>query len=161
MANLAYNLKRADAGVAKALERLAKDFSKSVRWHVAHRLAVLEAPAPALMWRLFDRMIRKGAVAYPEPDLSNMGGITAWLRVAHLAQASHLPVTSHGVHDLHVHLLAAVPNASFMEVHGFGLERFQRLLLAFENGDAIATDRPGHGVELLWDALEPNEVKGC
>jgi L-alanine-DL-glutamate epimerase-like enolase superfamily enzyme len=50
-----------------------------------------------------------------EPDVSNVGGITAWLKVAHLAQSQNLPVTSHGVHDLHVHLLAAVPNASWLE----------------------------------------------
>ena len=35
-----------------------------------------------------------------------------------------LPVTTHGVHDLHVQLLAAIPNSSYLEVHGFGLERF-------------------------------------
>lgn len=56
--NLVYHLKRADSQVTKTLERLAEDFSKSVRFNLAHRLPVLEAPAQALMWRLFDRMIR-------------------------------------------------------------------------------------------------------
>ena len=45
------------------------------------------------------------------------------MKVAHLAEAYNLPVTSHGVHDLTVHLLAAVPNKSFLEVHGFGLDK--------------------------------------
>jgi len=107
----------------------------------------------------FERMIRDGGITFPQPDLSNMGGITAWLKIAHMAQASHLRVTSHGVHDLHVHLLAAVPNASYLEVHGFGLERFQRDPLVFVEGEAIAPDRPGHGVELIWEALEPYEVR--
>jgi L-alanine-DL-glutamate epimerase-like enolase superfamily enzyme len=58
------------------------------------------------------------------------------------------------VHDLHVHLLAAVPNASYLEVHGFGLERFMAKPLAIRDGKAIAPERPGHGVELDWQALE-------
>jgi L-alanine-DL-glutamate epimerase-like enolase superfamily enzyme len=58
------------------------------------------------------------------------------------------------VHDLHVHLLAAVPNASYLEVHGFGLERFIAEPLQIRDGSAIAPERPGHGVELDWTALE-------
>jgi L-alanine-DL-glutamate epimerase-like enolase superfamily enzyme len=54
-----------------------------------------------------------------------------------------------------------MPHASYLEVHGFGLERFERTPLAFEAGDAIAADRPGHGVELNWEALAEYETKGC
>jgi L-alanine-DL-glutamate epimerase-like enolase superfamily enzyme len=103
----------------------------------------------------FQKMIAGGGVAYPEPDMSNLGGITPWLKVAHLAEAHNLPVTTHGVHDLHVHCLAAVPNASYLEAHGFGLERYMRQRLQIEEGYALAPDRPGHGVELDWGALEP------
>jgi L-alanine-DL-glutamate epimerase-like enolase superfamily enzyme len=102
----------------------------------------------------FQQMIAAGGVAFPEPDLATCGGITVWLKVAHLAEASNLPVTSHGVHDLHVHLLAAVPNRSYLEVHGFGLERFVEQPLALEDGFALAPERPGHGVRLDWAALE-------
>jgi L-alanine-DL-glutamate epimerase-like enolase superfamily enzyme len=102
----------------------------------------------------FQKMIAAGGVAYPEPDMTNLGGITPWLKVAHLAEAHNLPVTSHGVHDLHVHCLAAVPNASYLEAHGFGLERYMRQPLHIAEGYARAPDRPGHGVELDWNALE-------
>ncbi len=101
----------------------------------------------------FQQMIAAGGVSFPEPDVSNCGGITVWLKVAHLAEAYNLPVTSHGVHDLHVHLLAAVPNSSYLEVHGFGFERFQRDPMAIVEGLATAPDRPGHGVELDWSGL--------
>jgi L-alanine-DL-glutamate epimerase-like enolase superfamily enzyme len=90
----------------------------------------------------------------PGADLSHCGGVSVWLKVARLAEAANLPVTSHGVHDLHVHLLAAVPNASYLEVHGFGLERFMAAPLEITDGRAIAPDRPGHGVELDWQQLE-------
>jgi L-alanine-DL-glutamate epimerase-like enolase superfamily enzyme len=102
----------------------------------------------------FQQMIAAGGVAFPEPDLATCGGVTVWLKVAHLAEANNLPVTSHGVHDLHVHLLAAVPNSSYLEVHGFGLDRFIEQPLAIEDGFATAPDRPGHGVSLDWTELE-------
>ena len=103
----------------------------------------------------FQAMIEAGGVDFPEPDVSNIGGITAWLKVAQLAEAANLPVTTHGVHDLQVHLLAAVPNASYLEVHGFGLERFIAEPLALREGLAHAPERPGHGVELDWNGLRP------
>ena len=103
----------------------------------------------------FAQLIAVGGVAFPEPDVSNVGGISAWMRVARLAEAHHLPVTSHGVHELHVHLLAAVPNASYLEVHGFATERFVRQPPRFDAGACIPPDRPGHGVELDLEALEP------
>jgi L-alanine-DL-glutamate epimerase-like enolase superfamily enzyme len=106
----------------------------------------------------FQRLIAFGAVSFPEPDLTNIGGVTAWMKVAHLAEAHNLAVTTHGVHDLHLHLLAAVPNASYLEVHGFGLESFLQHPLEIRDGEAKAPDRPGHGVEFNWEALEPHEV---
>ena len=106
----------------------------------------------------FARMIEAGGVSFPEPDVANCGGITVWLKVARLAEASNLPVTSHGVHDLHVHLLAAVPNASYLEVHGFGLERFIAEPLRLEHGCAIAPERLGHGVAFDWPALDEHRA---
>ena len=46
------------------------------------------------------------------------------MKIAHLAEAFNLPVTSHGAHDVTVHLLAACPNRSYLEAHGFGLDRY-------------------------------------
>jgi L-alanine-DL-glutamate epimerase-like enolase superfamily enzyme len=102
----------------------------------------------------FQKFIAAGAVAFPEPDMATLGGITPWLKVAKLAEAHNLPVTSHGVHDLHVHVLAAVPNSSFLEAHGFGLERFIEHPLTIEEGFALAPERLGHGIALDFAALE-------
>jgi L-alanine-DL-glutamate epimerase-like enolase superfamily enzyme len=43
-------------------------------------------------------------------------------------------------------------------VHGFGLERFMAEPLVIRDGRAIAPERPGHGVELDWTALEALRV---
>lgn len=104
--NLVYRLQRADAQVASELERLAKDFSKSVRWHVALRLAVLEASAPALMWKLFDRMI--GAeTRYPVMESLASSLARLWSRhpaevikrLALLARKAARAPADHNVHD--------------------------------------------------------------
>ena len=108
----------------------------------------------------FQHVIGAGGVNFPEPDVTNIGGITAWMKVAKLAEAHNLPVTSHGVHDIHVHLLAAVPNSSFLEVHAYGLERFIDKSLKFEAGTTMAPERPGHGVELDWESLEEHREEG-
>lgn len=102
----------------------------------------------------FRNMIENGRIAFPEPDVSNIGGITNWMRVAKLAYAHNLEVTTHGVHELHLHLLAAIPNASYLEVHSFGLERFILNPPEICNGNMTAPDEPGHGVKFDWDALK-------
>ena len=85
-------------------------------------------------------MISAGGVSYPEPDVTNCGGVTVFMKVAHLAEAFNLPVTSHGAHDVTVHLLAAVPNRSFLETHGFGINSYIADPLRIEDGYAIAPD---------------------
>jgi len=104
------------------------------------------------LWE-FKQYIAVGAVSYPEPDVTNCGGITPFLKIAHLAEAFNLPVTSHGAHDVTVHLLAACPNRSYLEAHGFGLERYIAEPLVIEEGFAIAPNRPGHGIAFDWDGL--------
>ena len=47
----------------------------------------------------------------------------------------------------------------YLEGHGFGLEEYLRHPLQIEKGEAIAPDRPGHGVELDWEKLEAHRAK--
>lgn len=102
----------------------------------------------------FKTVIDSGGVSFPEPDVTNCGGVTPFMKIARLAEAHHLPVTSHGAHDITVQLLAACPNRSYLEAHGFGLENYVETPLAIEDGHAIAPETPGHGVAFLWDKLE-------
>jgi L-alanine-DL-glutamate epimerase-like enolase superfamily enzyme len=103
--------------------------------------------------REFRHLIAAGAVSYPEPDVTNCGGVTTFVKVAHLAEAFGLPVTSHGAQEVTVQLLAAVPNRAYLEVHAYALDRFVERPLGIEDGRAVAPERPGHGVELDWAAL--------
>jgi L-alanine-DL-glutamate epimerase-like enolase superfamily enzyme len=101
----------------------------------------------------FRHLIASGGVTYPEPDVTNCGGITNFMKIAHLAEAFNLPVTSHGAHDVTVHLLAAVPNHSYLEAHGFGLDEYIAEPLRITDGRAVVPSRPGHGIQFDWQRL--------
>ncbi|MCO1659027.1 mandelate racemase/muconate lactonizing enzyme family protein [Pseudonocardia humida] len=108
----------------------------------------------------FRTAMAAGAVTYPEPDVCNVGGMTVFRKVAALAEAHNLPVTSHGAHDLTVHLMAAAPNRTYMEAHGFALERYLAEPLEISDGVAVAPERPGHGLTFDFAALEPHRAGG-
>jgi L-alanine-DL-glutamate epimerase-like enolase superfamily enzyme len=101
----------------------------------------------------FTQLIAGGGVTFPEPDVNNCGGITSFMKIAGLAEAFNLPVTSHGAHDVTVHLLAACPNRSYLEAHGFGLDAYIEHPLELTEGRAIAPERPGHGIVFDWQGL--------
>jgi L-alanine-DL-glutamate epimerase-like enolase superfamily enzyme len=48
-------------------------------------------------------------------DLLRVGGITQWMKVAGMAEAFNMPVVSHLVPEIHVHLVAAIPNGLTVE----------------------------------------------
>ncbi|MGB5557667.1 MAG: mandelate racemase/muconate lactonizing enzyme family protein [Paracoccaceae bacterium] len=116
-------------------------------------LAVAAGENLRTLWD-FRALIDAGGVTFPEPDVTNCGGITPFMKIAHLAEAHNLPVTSHGAHDITVHLLCAAPNGQFLEAHGFGLDDYISEPMRIEEGRAFPPDRSGHGLEFNWDKLK-------
>ena len=55
-------------------------------------------------------------------------------------------VSSHGMHELHVSLLAGVPNPGYLEVHSFPIDQYTVQPFQFSNGNAKPLDIIGHGV---------------
>ncbi len=108
----------------------------------------------------FTALIAAGGVDLLEPDLTTCGGITPFMKVARLTEAHGLPLMSHGAHDLHIHLLAAAPNATYLEWHAFALDRYMVEPLTVENGYATAPERPGHGIKFDWDRLNAERAGG-
>ena len=102
----------------------------------------------------FKHLIASGGVTFPEPDVTNCGGVTPFMKIAHMAEAFNLPLTSHGAHDITVHLLCAVPNGQYLEAHGFGLDDYISQPMRIEEGRAFPPDRHGHGMEFDWTKLE-------
>lgn len=107
----------------------------------------------------FKNMLEFGRLDFPQPDVSTIGGITAWMQVADVCFASNLPVCTHGMQELHVSLLAGVPHAGYLEVHSFPIDRYTtRPLVIDADGRAVAPDEPGNGVVFRDDLLAPYRV---
>ncbi|GAB5379496.1 MAG: mandelate racemase/muconate lactonizing enzyme family protein [Aliiglaciecola sp.] len=102
----------------------------------------------------FKEAFKTAKLGYVQPDASNIGGITGWLKVAHLAYANNVPLCSHGMHELHVSLMSSQPHAGSMEVHSFPIDQYTTHPLKIENARAVAPDSPGTGV---W--FDPDLVK--
>jgi len=90
----------------------------------------------------FRQLIAAGGVTFPEPDVTNCGGVTTFMKVCHLAESFNLPVTSHGAHDVHRAPAGGGAESLLLEAHGFGLDRFIAEPLRLEAGAALAPDAP-------------------
>jgi len=108
----------------------------------------------------FEHLMDAGAVEIVQPDVTVVGGVTEWLRVAHAAAARDVPVAPHYNWDLHVQLLGAIENGLWAEYfyRDSDVKAFDDVLRhpMEPGGDATLSipNRPGHGVEIDDDALD-------
>ena len=86
-------------------------------------------------------------------DVARIGGITPWLKVAHLAEAFNVPVCPHFLMELHVALCCAVPNGRWVEYIP-QLDTSPASKLAIRDGRAYASTEPGLGIDWDWSAIE-------
>lgn len=97
-------------------------------------------------------------LSFIQPDASNCGGITGWLRAAALFGPADIPVCSHGMQELHVSLVAGYPSDGWVEAHSFDIDQYTTSPLRLEGGRAVAPDQPGIGVSFDWVKLMPHSI---
>jgi L-talarate/galactarate dehydratase len=105
----------------------------------------------------FKALLQQRAVDIAIIDLARVGGITPWRRIATLAQAYQVPVCGHVIPEIHVHLLAAIPNG-FMVEYVPRSAGILREMPALEDGGLVAPKAPGLGVELDEAAVKRYRV---
>lgn len=117
-------------------------------------LAVGESLYSPMQFRAY---LEAGAASVVQVDVARVGGITPWLKVAHLAEAHNVVVCPHFLMELHVSLVAAVSNGLYVEYIP-QLRAVTRTELTLREGRAIAPDEPGIGIDWDRDALDDRRV---
>jgi L-alanine-DL-glutamate epimerase-like enolase superfamily enzyme len=102
----------------------------------------------------FREYLQQGACSIVQADVARVGGITPWLKVAHLAECFNVPVCPHFLMELHVSLCAAVPNARWVEYIP-QIDSLTEKPMRIEDGHAIPSDEPGLGI--AWDLAAINK----
>src|SRR5438874_11251844 len=83
----------------------------------------------------FKDYLQAGACSIVQVDVARIGGITPWLKVAHMAETFNVPVCPHFLMELHVGLCCAVPNSRWVEYIP-QLDSITRTQLAIRDGRA-------------------------
>lgn len=105
----------------------------------------------------FREYLERGAAGIVQVDVARIGGITPWLKVAHLAEAFNVQVSPHFLMELHVSLVAAIPNGRFVE-HIPQLRAVTGDEIRIDGGHAFAPETPGLGIDWNLDALDDRTV---
>jgi L-alanine-DL-glutamate epimerase-like enolase superfamily enzyme len=107
-------------------------------------------------WR-FRELIDSGGAEILQSDAAVCGGISEWRKIAAYADCKGITVSPHWFHDLHTPLVAATPNARFVE---FFLDdqvlNFRRLVgeqLEFKRGMVQLRQGPGLGFDFDVSAV--------
>lgn len=105
----------------------------------------------------FREYLQRGAASIIQVDVARVGGITPWLKVAHIAEAFNVMVCPHFLMELHVSLVAAIPNGKYVE-HIPQLRAITNSEMEIRQGFAIAPQTPGLGIDWNMDAIEDRRV---
>jgi len=124
--------------------------------HTSIPIAVGESLYSPLHFREY---LEQHAASVVQVDVGRIGGITPWLKVAHLAECFNTPVCPHFLMELHVALCAAVPNARWVEYIP-QLEELTTEGMRIEGGYAVPSDAPGLGIAWDFAAIARMAVEG-
>jgi L-alanine-DL-glutamate epimerase-like enolase superfamily enzyme len=101
----------------------------------------------------FREYLERRACSIVQVDCARIGGITPWLKVAHLAEAFNVAVCPHFLMELHVSLTAAVPNGAWVEYIP-QLDPITTSRMTIADGFAVAPQAPGLGIDWDFAAIE-------
>ena len=106
----------------------------------------------------FRTQVERRSIDIVMVDLLRVGGITQWMKVAHMAESFNLPVVSHLATEVLIHCVAACPNGLTVEHMPWTFELFTsdpKLV----DGELVLPNSPGLGVEFDEAKLSHYEIQ--
>jgi L-alanine-DL-glutamate epimerase-like enolase superfamily enzyme len=134
----------------------AEDVSghRQLREHTTIPVAVGESMYHPMQFREY---LEQGACSIVQPDVARIGGITPWIKTAHLAETFDVPVCPHFLMELHVSLCAAVPNATWVEYIP-QLDDITTSRMQVQGGYALPPETLDLGIAWDWDAITARQI---
>ncbi|HYE40567.1 MAG TPA: mandelate racemase/muconate lactonizing enzyme family protein [Ramlibacter sp.] len=133
------------------------DIDNHVRLAAATPITIATGEIEAGRWRFKD-LITRGATTLLQTDATVCGGITEFRRIAATAESHGITVAPHAWHDVHVHLVGATSNATYVEwMPDDHIVNFRRVIdrqLVADNGDLMLPKLPGLGFRFDDTAIE-------
>ena len=140
----------------------------------ADNVAAMARIADALDWPVatgelestrwaFADLLEREAADILQPDVTVVGGVGEWLKVAHMAAAFDVPIAPHYNWDFHTQLVATIPNGLFIEyfVRGSDVKVFDEILanpIYPVNGYITPRAEPGFGLLLRPEKIEQYRI---
>ena len=126
------------------------DIDNHAKLAAATSIPVATGEIEAGRWR-FKEILDKRAAEILQADAAVCGGISEWRRIAQTAASYGVTICPHWFHDLHVHLVAATPNARYVEFFPDDqVLNFRRLInrqMEHKNGELLLPRGAGLGFE--------------
>jgi L-alanine-DL-glutamate epimerase-like enolase superfamily enzyme len=94
----------------------------------------------------FRQMLEARSVDIVMIDLLRVGGIGNWMKVAAMAEAFNVPVVSHLLPEIHVHLVSSSANGLTVEYMPWSFRLFEDVPTPI-NGELAVPTKPGLGLE--------------
>jgi L-alanine-DL-glutamate epimerase-like enolase superfamily enzyme len=132
---------------------VSSDNLDGLRFVKDHAPVGMDVTAGEYGYRLgyFSNMLQARAVDVMQLDATRCGGVTGFLRAAHVCEAFQIPLSTHCAPALHMHLGSAFDSVRHLEYFHDHV-RIEAMLLgarAPNNGELeISASRPGFGLEL-------------
>jgi L-alanine-DL-glutamate epimerase-like enolase superfamily enzyme len=124
---------------------------------LARVTAALKTPVAGgeYVWGIqpFRQMIQAHSVDIVMIDLARVGGPTQWMKVAGMAEAFNLPVVSHVMPEVLMHMVAACPNGLTVEYMPWMVALYEEPPV-IEKGQLVMPNKPGLGLKLDEKALK-------
>lgn len=126
---------------------------------LADRLDIPLAVGASLFGRdEFEAYLDLEAVDVLQPDLTRVGGLTPWLKIAATAEAFHCPIVPNVLPEISVHLACGLPHVQMVEYQPWLYSAYVEPP-ALVKGRLIPPKRPGHGLEIEQSVVEKYRIE--